>query len=52
MEKYTREQLIKAQHKYNNQFVDNPDEFKNNPDWKSLEPADSQIDYLLSLIDA
>lgn len=51
MKTYTKEQLIQAQFKYNNQLVDTPSEFINNPDWRRKETADTQIEYLLSLVD-
>lgn len=47
---YTREQLIRAMQKYNQAFLNNPDDFeleiKN-----SEEDATSQVDYLLNLVE-
>ena len=48
--KYTREQLVKAQQKYNQEFVKNPSGFAEEING-SKEEAESQIDYLLQLID-
>ena len=46
---YKRNQLIIAQQKYNQAYLDNPEDFA--PEVKSdLDTAIEQIDYLLSLI--
>lgn len=52
MKKYTKEQLIEAQFKYNKEVVSDPEKFEDNPDWEDEETAIDQINYLLSLIDA
>jgi len=48
--KYSREQLIKAQMAYNNEFLKNPKDFADHHTG-SEEESVSQIDYLLSLVD-
>lgn len=47
---YTREQLVSAMQKYNEACIDKPNEFT--PINKSVEGAEAQTDYLLSLVDS
>ncbi len=50
MKTYTREQLIEAQTKYNQKFIDEPEFFsEHNPDPRI--GAENVIDYLLSLVE-
>ena len=53
METYTKEQLIKAQQKYNQNVVDEPEHFyKYDPKAMLTEKtAIAQIEYLLSLVE-
>ena len=48
--KYTREQLVKAQQKYNKEYIKNPIGFTEEING-SKEEAERQIDFLLQLID-
>ena len=49
--KYTEEQLVLAQQKYNKKYMDNPKEFGNQEVKGTLEEAANQIGYLLALVE-
>lgn len=49
--KYTREQLINAQIKYNKEFIKSPKDFADASEMNDTrEYAESQVDYLLFLV--
>ena len=50
METYTKEQLIDAMTKYNQDFEDNPDKFEDHNDWTNREKSENQVEYMISLI--
>lgn len=49
METYTKDQLIKAMTQYNQEVIDNPENFERK-EIPAEEKANEQIEYLLSLV--